>query len=183
MASRGALPVEERRVLPNRYGLALAFAFATVMVGCTLHRSAALAPVPSPTGGDEARSEIATASWYGAQFHGRRTASGEIFDQHGLSAASPSLPLGTHVRVTNLDNGRAVQLRITDRGPFVPGRRLDVSYGAARRLGMVTQGTSRVRIEILERPAVPVALRAKRGERDRSRRRPGRRRPSPIARR
>ena len=68
MASRGALPVEERRVLPNRYGLALAFAFAPSMVGCTLHRSLAPAPVPSPTGGDEARGEIATASWYGAQF-------------------------------------------------------------------------------------------------------------------
>jgi rare lipoprotein A len=134
--------------------------------------------------GDNVHSgEITIASWYGPDFHGHRFASGEIFDQHGLSAASPSLPFGTRVRVTNLDNGRAVQVRITDRGPFVSGRRLDVSYGAARRLGMVAQGTSRVRIEVLERSPTRLAIRRThaRRERDRSRGRASASRPSLIA--
>ena len=93
------------------------------------------------------------ASWYGPRFHGRRTANGELYDQHGLSAAHRSLPLGSRVRVTNLANGRAVVLRINDRGPFVRGRSLDLSYGAARALRMVERGTTRVRIEVLDAAA------------------------------
>lgn len=91
----------------------------------------------------------AVASWYGRRHHGRPTASGVIYDMHGLTAAHPSLPLGTLVRVTNLTNDRRVVLRITDRGPFVQGRSLDVSYGAARALGMLEQGVVPVRLEVL----------------------------------
>src|SRR5258705_450534 len=77
------------------------------------------------------------ASWYGPGFHGRRTANGEIYDQYELTAAHPSLPLGSRVMVTSLANGRAVEVRINDRGPFVGGRVVDLSYAAARVIWMV----------------------------------------------
>jgi len=110
--------------------------------GCALVR----APAPPPiTNGVQ----VGVASWYGPGFHGNRTANGEIYDQYELTAAHPSLPLGTRVMVTNLENGRAVQVRINDRGPFVDGRAIDLSYAAARTLGMVGPGTVRVRIEVL----------------------------------
>ena len=87
------------------------------------------------------------ASWYGAAFHRRPTASGERFDLHRMTCAHRTLPLGTTVRVTNLLNGRSVLVTITDRGPFRRHRDIDVSYGAARVLGMVQRGVARVRIE------------------------------------
>jgi rare lipoprotein A len=92
-----------------------------------------------------------TASWYGVRdgFHGRRTASGEIFDAHGLTAAHPYLPFGTRVRVTNIRNGRSVILRVNDRGPFVGGRVIDVSQGAAVRLGMINSGTAPVSLTVV----------------------------------
>ena len=108
-----------------------------------MRRDVPVAPTPPP-----ATSQVATASWYGPGFHGRRTASGERFDANAMSAAHPTLPFGTRVRVTNLRNGRSVRVRVTDRGPFARGRALDVSYGAARALGMVGHGTARVRIEV-----------------------------------
>jgi len=91
--------------------------------------------------------QIGRASWYGAAFHHRPTASGERFDQHRMTGAHRTLPLGTTVRVTNLLNGRSVLLTITDRGPFRRHRDIDVSYGAARVLGMIQRGITRVRIE------------------------------------
>lgn len=91
------------------------------------------------------------ASWYGPKFHGRRTANGEIFDSNALTAAHPSLPFGTKVRVTNLNNGRSVIVRINDRGPFIKGRIIDVSAAAARILNMVNSGTARVQLDILGR--------------------------------
>ena len=94
--------------------------------------------------------QVGTASWYGPGFHGNRTASGEVYDQHDLTAAHPSLPLGTRVSVTNLANGRQVDVRINDRGPFVKGRSIDLSYAAARSLGMVGPGTAKVRIEVVD---------------------------------
>jgi len=93
--------------------------------------------------------EIGIASWYGQEFHGRPTASQEIFDQHDLTAAHRTLPFGTMVLVTNLENGRQVTVRINDRGPFVRGRIIDLSYAAARLLGIVGPGTSRVKIEVV----------------------------------
>lgn len=89
------------------------------------------------------------ASWYGPGFHGRRTASGEIFNAHGMTAAHRTLPFGTRIRVTNTANNRSVVVRITDDGPHVPGRVLDLSQGAAARLGMISSGTARVRIQVL----------------------------------
>jgi rare lipoprotein A len=90
------------------------------------------------------------ASWYGPGFHGQLTANGERFDQNALTAAHQTLPLPSVVRVTNLDNGRSVVLRVNDRGPFVPGRILDVSRRAAQLLKFHDKGTTRVRVEILE---------------------------------
>jgi rare lipoprotein A len=91
-----------------------------------------------------------TASWYGRTHHGRRTANGERFDMNRLTAAHRQLPLGTKIRVTNLENGKSVVLVVNDRGPFVPGRLVDVSKRAAEDLGFAGQGTARVRITVVE---------------------------------
>jgi rare lipoprotein A len=95
--------------------------------------------------------ETGIASWYGEKFHGRRTSSGEVYDMYALTAAHRHLPVPIVARVTNLENGRSVLVRINDRGPFVGDRAIDLSYAAAYRLGMVDQGTARVRIEALSR--------------------------------
>ena len=89
------------------------------------------------------------ASWYGKKFHGRKTANGERYDMYGTSAAHKTLPLGTWVRVNNLDNGRTLDVRINDRGPFVHGRIIDLSYGAAKKLGVVGPGTANVTVTAL----------------------------------
>jgi rare lipoprotein A len=86
------------------------------------------------------------ASWYGKDFHGRKTANGEIYNMYGVSAAHKTLPFNTIVKVRNLDNRRELELRINDRGPFVRGRIIDLSYGAAKELGVVGPGTARVEI-------------------------------------
>ncbi len=89
------------------------------------------------------------ASWYGHPYHGRRKSSGEIYDMNQLTAANRTLPLGTRLLVTNLDNGRTVEVRINDRGPFRRDRILDLSYAAARRLGAVGEGVIPVKLTIL----------------------------------
>ncbi len=98
-----------------------------------------------------------TASWYGRKFHGRRTSNGEIYDMYGISAAHKTLPFGTVVRVTNLRNDRQLDIRINDRGPFVKGRIIDLSYGAAQKLGVVGPGTAPVEIVALAAPTRSVA--------------------------
>jgi rare lipoprotein A len=92
------------------------------------------------------------ASWYGEEFHGRPTSSGETFDMYALSGAHRTLPIPTYVRVTNLTNGRSVVVRVNDRGPFrdPDSRIIDVSYAAALRLDMVREGTASVRVQALE---------------------------------
>jgi len=96
---------------------------------------------------DFAFRQTGVASWYGPGFHGRRTASGERFDQNDLTAAHRNLPLGSEVRVTNLENGRSVTVEINDRGPYAKNRVLDLSKAAARRLGIIENGVAKVRIE------------------------------------
>jgi rare lipoprotein A (peptidoglycan hydrolase) len=91
------------------------------------------------------------ASWYGKDFHGRRTANGEIFDMHAISAAHPTLPLPSYVRVTNLDNHRSLVVRLNDRGPYHGHRLIDVSVRAAKLLGFYDQGLAQVRVEYLRR--------------------------------
>jgi rare lipoprotein A (peptidoglycan hydrolase) len=94
------------------------------------------------------------ASWYGRAFHGRRTASGRIFNQNELTAAHRTLRLGSRVRVTELRGGRSVVVRITDRGPYVRGRGIDLSYAAARHIGIVERGVAPVRVEPIAADAV-----------------------------
>ncbi len=98
--------------------------------------------------------EEGLASWYGPGFHGKRTSSGEVFNMYEFTAAHKTLPLGTYVLVQNLENGRRVVVRINDRGPFVKGRIIDLSYAAARALGMVEKGVARVRIVAISNPSV-----------------------------
>ena len=93
--------------------------------------------------------EAGIASWYGGKFHGRKTSNGEIYDMYAMTAAHKTLPLGVHVRVTRLDDNRSVVVRVNDRGPFVAGRVIDLSYAAAHRLGMVDAGTTKVRVDAL----------------------------------
>ncbi|MEM7217160.1 MAG: septal ring lytic transglycosylase RlpA family protein [Pseudomonadota bacterium] len=112
--------------------------------------------------------EDGIASWYGNKFHGRTTASGERYDMYALTAAHRSLPLPTFVRVTNLRNDRSLVVRVNDRGPFIPGRLIDLSYAAAARLGILQAGTARVRVESLS--MTPVERTALRREIERARR-------------
>ncbi len=109
----------------------------------------ASAPVPAP----QPKAIVGMASWYGPGFDGHKTASGEVFHQHALTAASNSLPLGSHVKVTNLANGRSVKVRINDCGPLVDGRKIDLSRRAADRLAMTNPGSRPVRIEVLDAPS------------------------------
>lgn len=97
------------------------------------------------------------ASWYGDKFHGRRTSSGEIYNMYAMTAAHKTLPLGTMVRVRNLNNHRSVTVRINDRGPFVRSRIIDLSYAAAKKLGMLGPGTASVEIEAIGMPVAAVA--------------------------
>ena len=99
-------------------------------------------PIPSARG----FSQAGTASWYGEPFHGRPTSSGEIYDMHRMTAAHKTLPLGTHVKVTRIDTGDSLIVRINDRGPFVKNRIIDLSHAAARQLGFAQQGTAPVHI-------------------------------------
>lgn len=100
--------------------------------------------------------EEGLASWYGAKFHGHTTSNGEVFDMYQISAAHRSLPLPTWVRVTNLENNKSIVARVNDRGPFHPGRIIDLSYAGAVKLDYVHKGTARVRVEALQQTQPPV---------------------------
>jgi rare lipoprotein A len=103
--------------------------------------------------------QVGTASWYGSDFDGRLTASGEPYDMYDMTAAHLTLPLGSYVRVTNLHNGRAVVVRVNDRGPITPGRIIDLSYGAALALGYDHRGLQRVRLDVVKprsRPSIEI---------------------------
>jgi len=103
--------------------------------------------------------EVGVASWYGEEVEGNQTASGEAFDLNGLTAAHHTLPFGTTIRVTNLRNHKSLLLRVNDRGPHLGKRLLDVSWAAAKRLGFVLTGTTRVRVEVVSRPPLLSAQR------------------------
>ena len=94
--------------------------------------------------------QYGVSSYYAEQFHGKRTANGEIYDMYGVSAAHQTLPLNSFVRVTNLENNKVIELKINDRGPFVKNRILDCSYGAAVKLGFIGTGTAMVKVEVLK---------------------------------
>jgi rare lipoprotein A len=140
------------------------------IVGCSLkeepvplppvpqvHEEAAPTPAPqapapqaheeAAPAGKPATTQVGTASWYGPGFHGQETASGETFDQHALTAAHRTLPLGTVAKVTNLETGQSVTVKINDRGPYVKGRQLDLSQAAAKQIGLTKKGIAKVKIE------------------------------------
>lgn len=96
--------------------------------------------------------ETGVASWYGAPYHNRRGSNGEIYDMHAMTAAHRTLPLGSIVRVTCIENGSSAMVRITDRGPFIEGRIIDLSQAAAQKIGLVQKGTTKVRLEVLKTP-------------------------------
>jgi rare lipoprotein A len=110
-----------------------------------------VAPSP-PTVAPQEKEETGVASWYGQEFQGSTTANGEAFDPNGLTAAHPTLPFGTTIRVTNLKNNKNILLRVNDRGPYFARRILDVSLAAANRLGFVGAGTTQVRVEVVKYP-------------------------------
>ena len=113
-------------------------------------------PPPTPTAAPKVGdTETGVASWYGHPYHGRAAADGEIYDMETMTAAHRTLPFNTWVRVHNLDNGKSVDVRIIDRGPFVAGRIIDVSHAAARQIEMIGPGTAKVRVEIVKVPELP----------------------------
>ena len=110
---------------------------------CTAQRHPTTTPAAKP------RTEVGLASWYGKAHHGKRTASGERMDMHELTAAHRTLALGSIVRVKDLESGRSVNVRINDRGPYRKGRIIDLTYAAAKKLGMIQRGTTRVEVTLV----------------------------------
>jgi rare lipoprotein A len=143
------------------HGLALSFIVASLGAAQGPNISEA---TPAPTSSAQTRTQsrkqaskqkpyqVGTASWYGQDFEGKPTASGEPYDMYDMTAAHLKLPLGSYVRVTNLHNGRSVVVRVNDRGPIVPGRIIDVSYGAAQALQFRGKGLQRVRLDLVKVP-------------------------------
>ena len=148
------------------HGLALAFTVASLGAAQGPNISEA---TPAPSSSVQTKSEVGkqagkakpyqvgTASWYGENFHGKPTASGELYDMYDMTAAHLTLPMGSFVRVTNLRNGRSVVVRVNDRGPIVPGRIIDVSYGAAQALQFRARGLQRVRLDLVNPPQANLA--------------------------
>jgi rare lipoprotein A len=137
----------------SRFVFALVVFACLSVISCSTSRPSLFRPHTGPIAEQPVQSTmIAKASWYGPGFNGHRTASGEIYNQEELTAASTVIPIGSRVMVTNLANGRSVEVRINDHGPYVKGRKIDLSHEAARTLGIVKPGTARVRIDVISQP-------------------------------
>jgi rare lipoprotein A len=155
------------RAHANKPGVTALMALATLLAGVPSGPALADRQSPSLDVTDVASAigrgivtvQEGVVSWYGAQFHDRKTASGERFDSGALTMAHPKLPFGTMVRVTNLRNGRSVVVRVNDRGPFVGKRIADLSQAAAAEIGMMHRGVARARIEVLDADAELAAAR------------------------
>lgn len=130
----------------SRLRLILTFTLLTV-----LGAFPALAVQPGDQGRRSASRQVTRASWYGTAFAGRRTAAGTVFNPEHLTAAHRTIHMGSRVKVTELRSGRSVIVQITDRGPYSPGRGIDLSYAAARQIGIVRRGVARVQVELLDR--------------------------------
>lgn len=128
----------------RRIGVVAALIASIAFAACATRRPA---PPPTPT------TQYGVASWYGPGFDGHPTSSGEIYNQDDLTAASTLYPLGSHVMVTDLDTGKSVEVRINDHGPYVKGRKIDLSRKAARLIGMMNPGTANVRLDLLTVPS------------------------------
>ena len=131
----------------NEWITAILLVSIVIAVACTQQKAPSVSRAPA----ERRHVETGQASWYGKAHQGELTASGERFDMHALTAAHRTLPFGTIVRVTDLRSKRSVNVRINDRGPFRRDRIIDLSYEAARRLGVVSRGTARVKITVIRR--------------------------------
>jgi rare lipoprotein A len=146
------------RAIRNRgaiYRATLAFALGALFAACSARQAAApieTAPLTNLPSAQPTPEVVGMASWYGPGFDGRRTSTGAIYHQEDLTAASNVFPLGSRVMVTNLDNGRSVEVAVIDRGPFKKGRKIDLSHKAAHVIGMLDKGTAPVRIALLSAP-------------------------------
>ena len=136
-----------------RFSVAIALV-AILLTGCAHKKHVRRTPPPpAPSAAPKlGHTETGLASWYGRPYHGRRAANGEIYDMEKLTAAHRTLPFDTWLRVANLDNSKTVEVRITDRGPFVEGRIIDLSHAAARAIDLIGPGVARVRIEVIRSP-------------------------------
>ncbi len=123
-------------------------------------------PEPPPVPAEEGWTENGIASWYGEPYHGRRTASGEVYDMYAMTAAHKTLPFGTMVRVDRRDTGADVVVRVNDRGPFIEGRIIDLSYAAARKIDLDVDGVAPVRIKVVGRESTPATAPSQAGEPD-----------------
>lgn len=130
---------------PGAFIFLAAIGLAVVLSGCGSSKPVQRRPATRPSSYEA----TGIASYYGGKFHGRRTASGERFDMHAMTAAHPALPFGTQVQVRRPKTGRSVTVRINDRGPFIKGRIIDLSYAAAKQLGMLADGVARVHIRVV----------------------------------
>jgi rare lipoprotein A len=139
---------------PGNLRIVAACLFVLALSSCAKHKQARVSRTPQPPAriGSTQRGE---ASWYGEPYHGRRTASGEVYDMEQLTAAHRTLPFQTWVEVTNLDNGKQVDVRITDRGPFIDNRIIDLSRGAARMIDLLRTGIAPVRLRVIEAKPLP----------------------------
>ena len=136
---------------PSEKNLAAFLIMLTLIEGCsTLSRRVASVPAPQVVSPPVKPTIVGEASWYGGDFNGKTTASGHTFDETKMTAAHRTLPLGSKAKVTNLDNGKSVEVEINDRGPYAKGRIIDLSHAAAKVLGIGDRGTARVSVEPLE---------------------------------
>lgn len=144
--------------MPSKHSEILLRAAVVVVLFCALLSGACSAnrrPETRPGSSGVKAHEKGTASWYGVRFHGRRTANGERFDMNELTAAHPSLPFGTLLEVRNVRTGRSVVVRVNDRGPFSKNRIIDLSFAAAREIGLVLSGTAPVELFLVEKGGAP----------------------------
>ena len=144
------MPSKHSQILPRAAVVAVLF-YALLAGACSANRR----PETHPGTGRMKAYEKGTASWYGVRFHGRKTANGERFDMNELTAAHPSLPFGTLLEVRNVRSGRSVVVRVNDRGPFSKNRIIDLSFAAAREIGLVRSGTGTVELFFVEKGGAP----------------------------
>jgi rare lipoprotein A len=133
-----------------RSALPIALSALVLIAGCGPKKPRKQVAIPRPVG----HTETGVASWYGHPYHGRRAANGEIYDMEKMTAAHRTLPFDTWVRVRNLSNRKEVEVRITDRGPFIDGRIIDLSRAAARDIDLLVPGITKVRLEIIAAPTI-----------------------------
>jgi len=139
----------------HRRSAITSLAVALLLGGCSVPQLSTWHPSARPLGHYR---ETGTASWYGPGFRGNHTSNGEIYTADEMTAAHPTLPLGTRIVVTNLENGKSVEVRVNDRGPFAKGRILDLSHAAAEEIGLLDHGTAQVRVESIDEDDGPPGI-------------------------